>query len=592
MRPTSPQDASKGPSEYTSGVALPEADPEAAPTAAPNDSTTSTPPSAAFHQPMTGLPLYAILISICIGSFLLSTDVFIISTAIPSITTTFHDTTLLPWYPASYSLTTSTFLPLTGILPTLFPLAPIYQTFLLLFLAGSALCGAAPTVPVFIAGRALAGVGAAGVATAGLAVVLAVTPPGMRAMGLGMVSGAFALGVVLAPVVGGAFAERGEWRWAFWVNLPVGAVTVGCMVLFFRGRGERGQKGALWERVRRVDFVGGALLVPACFLVLLAMQWGGVKYPWRSGMVIGLFAGGGLLLVAFIVWERHMGDHALIPGSVVRRRAVALGCAFAFCQMGGLAVMSYYLPEWFQAVQGVGPMESGVRVLPSVISQIVGIVVVGAFAVRARFYNPWLFVGSTLMCIAAGLYTTFTAFNTPSRAWIGFQILQGLGVGLTMQVSTLILQQELEGSPLLPVGVSLGLFSQYLGATVSQVVAGSIFNTSLRRAFSEAGLGEEQVGLLLQSGTAHVRQAVETAFPDLLVPVLDAYNFAISRVYFVPVVTSVVAFVVASFLRWRRIEGDKAENNQSHEPQADDQGVAKYVASEMRGGGEAKMVGA
>lgn len=135
------------------------------------------------------------------------------------------------------------------------------------------------------------------------------------------------------------------------------------------------------------------------------------------------------------------------------------------------------------------------------------------------------------MCIAAGLYTTFTAFDTPSGEWIGFQVLQGLGVGLTMQVTTLILQQDLEGSPLLPVGVSLGLFSQYLGATVSQVIAGSIFNTSLRGALGDAGLSQAQIGLLLQAGTGHVRETTEHYFPDLFVPVLDAYNHAITRVY-------------------------------------------------------------
>jgi hypothetical protein len=135
------------------------------------------------------------------------------------------------------------------------------------------------------------------------------------------------------------------------------------------------------------------------------------------------------------------------------------------------------------------------------------------------------------MCIAAGLYTTFTTFDTPSSKWIGFQVLQGLGVGLTMQVPTLIIQQDLEGSPLLPVGVSLGLFSQYLGATVSQVVAGSILNTYLRRALGDAGLSEPQIGLLLQGGTAHVRETTEAYMPDLFAPVLDAYNFAITRVY-------------------------------------------------------------
>ena len=152
-------------------------------------------------------------------------------------------------------------------------------------------------------------------------------------------------------------------------------------------------------------------------------------------------------------------------------------------------------------------------------------------AARARYYNPWFFVGSIFMCIAAGLYTTFTAFDTPSHEWIGFQVLQGLGVGLTMQVSTLILQQELQGSPLLPIGVSLGLFAQYLGATISQVIAGSIFNTYLRSALRDAGLSELQIGLLLQSGTAHVRQTTETYFLDLFAQVLEAYNFAITRVY-------------------------------------------------------------
>ena len=152
------------------------------------------------------------------------------------------------------------------------------------------------------------------------------------------------------------------------------------------------------------------------------------------------------------------------------------------------------------------------------------------------------------MCIAAGLYTTFTAFDTLSGAWIGFQVLQGLGVGLTMQVTTLILQQDLEGSPLLPVGVSLGLFAQYLGATVSQVIAGSIFNTSLRGALGDTGLSQAQIRLLLQAGTGHVRETTQQYFPDLFVLVLDAYNYAITRVY---VRFPLLLPLLLSILLWR-----------------------------------------
>lgn len=442
----------------------------------------------------------------------------------------FKDTSQIAWYPAAYSLTTCAIIPLAGKFSSTLPLRWVYQVFFAIFLIGSVVCGAATSSDMFIVGRAIAGVGAAGVASGGLTVVLTVSSPATRAMNMGLVSSMFALGIILAPIIGGAFTERVSWRWCFYINLPTGAVTLASMFFFFRPRHIHSKKST-WKQLKHLDLFGCLLFVPACFMILMALQWGGVKYPWNSGTVIGLFVGGGVLVLIFIAWQWYMAEYALIPGSVVTRRTVALGCIFAFCQLGGLAVMSYYLPEWFQAVQGVSPLDSGVRVLPSVISQIVGILIVGIFAAKARYYNPWFFVGSTFMCIAAGLYTTFTAFDTPSREWIGYQVLQGLGVGLTLQVSTLILQQDLEGSPLLPVGVSLGLFSQYLGATVSQVIAGSIFNTHLRSALSDAGVSPVQVGALLQGGTAHVRQTIDKFFPELFEPVLEAYNLAITKVY-------------------------------------------------------------
>lgn len=310
--------------------------------------------------------------------------------AIPSIMSEFSDTSNIAWYPAAYSLTTCALIPLAGKLSTVLPLRWVYQAFFAVFLVGSAVCGAATSSDMFIVGRALAGVGASGVASGGLNVVLAVSAPATRAMHMGLVSGMFGLGIVLAPIIGGAFTQHVSWRWCFYVNLPAGAVTLASMFFFFRPPRivHAEQSASLRERLRHLDFVGCLLFVPACFMVLMALEWGGVKFPWRSATVIGLFVGGGVLVTIFIGWQWYMGRYALIPGSVVRRRAVALGCIFAFCQLGGLAVMSYYLPEWFQAVQGASPMESGVRVLPSVISQIVGIVIVGIFGeCDIKFYS-------------------------------------------------------------------------------------------------------------------------------------------------------------------------------------------------------------
>ncbi|KAK7954144.1 MFS transporter [Apiospora saccharicola] len=284
------------------------------------------------------------------------------------------------------------------------------------------------------------------------------------------------------------------------------------------------------------------------------MQWGGTKYPWNSGTVIGLFVGGGVLFIIFVAWEWYVGETALIPGVIMGRRQVAVACLFAFLQLGSLAVMSYYLPLCFQAVQGVSPLNSGVRVLPSVLPQILALGIVGTLeeekknwskpgedrdtnqvpysaANRMAYYNPWFFVGSAMMCTAAGLYTTFKAFHTSMGQWVGFQVLQGLGVDLTMQVPTLVLQQDPEKSPLMSIGVSMGLFSQYFGASVEQVIAGSIFNTYLKKRLRDISLGDCQIGFLLTSGTAHVRQTAEQNFPDLIDPILEAYNYAFARVY-------------------------------------------------------------
>lgn len=445
-------------------------------------------------------------------------------------------------------------IPLAGKLASVFPLRWVYQIAFVIFLVGSVICGAAKGSDLFIFGRAVAGIGAAGIASGGLTVIVTISTPAKRPLFIGITSSMFALGVILAPIIGGALTEKVSWRWCFYINLPPGGVTLLIMYFFFRPRLIHADE-PIAKRIKRLDIIGALIFVPASFMLLIAMQWGGTRYPWNSATVIGLFVGGGVLTLIFIAWQWHQGDDALIPGTIVGRRNVALTCMFSFCFLGGLAVMSYYLPEWFQAVRGVSPLESGVRVLPSVITQILALLVVGAFGMFTRlsrsthrgkvwslmtdcyvatklgYFNPWTIAGPILMSIAAGLFTTFKAFGTEPREWIGYQVIQGIGVGITMQVPTLIMQQTLDGHPMLPIGVSMLLFSQYLGATVNQVIAGSVFNAYLRSSLEDRGVNDRQIAQLLAGGTIHVEETAKEYFPELLKPVLESYNHAITRVY-------------------------------------------------------------
>ena len=137
------------------------------------------------------------------------------------------------------------------------------------------------------------------------------------------------------------------------------------------------------------------------------------------------------------------------------------------------------------------------------------------------------------MCIAAALYTQFSTFNTPSSHWIGFQVIQGLGVGMAQQMPSLIVQQAVQDKPeLMPAAVSLNLFFQYLGATVTQVLGGIVFRSILNRELVyHAGLNPSQVALLSSAGTADIHDTVEQRFPNLLRRVLESYNQAITSTF-------------------------------------------------------------
>lgn len=302
--------------------------------------------------------------------------------AIPAITSDFHDTSQLAWYPAAYSLTTCVLTPLTGRLTASFPLRWVYIVSFCIFLVGSVVCGWAPTSNAFIIGRAVAGVGAAGVATGGMTVVLTVASPRTKPVFMGLCSGCFALGIVLAPILSGVFTTKATWRWCFWFNLPPGAVTLATMLFFFRPpprspRDDR-EKLGIGERIKSLDLIGCGIFIPAIFMLLLALTRGNVEQAWGSATVVGLFVGGGVLLLVFVFWERRKGDEAMIPGRLLQRRAISCSVLFSFCHLGSVAVMSYYLPEWFQAVQGLSALESGVRTVTTAGSQIFSTLFAGA----------------------------------------------------------------------------------------------------------------------------------------------------------------------------------------------------------------------
>jgi MFS family permease len=235
---------------------------------------------------------------------------------------------------------------------------------------------------MFIGGRVVAGLGAAGITNGAFTIISGAVPLEKSPMYVGILAGITQLGLVAGPLVGGVLTEHVSWRWCFYINLPIGGLAAALFVFVNIPEITKKQPVSM-ELVRLVlpelDLIGFTLFAPAAMMFLMALQFGsGNTYAWNSATVIGLICGAGVTALIFIAWEARMGDRAMIPGGMLRTRIVWASCVFGSALMCCSIVASNWLPTYFQAVKGEGPTLSGIHILPSILSALLFVVVAGA----------------------------------------------------------------------------------------------------------------------------------------------------------------------------------------------------------------------
>jgi hypothetical protein len=343
-------------------------------------------------------------------------------------------------------------------------------------------------------------------------------------------------------------------RWCFYINLPLGAVSILVIILLVHLPNQKlDVQASGWKgKLSQLDPIGNLIFFPGIVCLVLALQWGGTVYSWNNARVIMLFIICGTLCLAFVAVQIWKQEDGALPPRIVKQRSIAACVWFAFFNGASMVVMLYYLPLWFQAIKEVTALKSGIMLLPTILSVVVASIFSGFAISKIGYYTPFFILCSLIMPVGAGLISTFTP-ETGHAKWIGYQVIFGIGLGFGALQQLNVVQTVLERSDI-ATGSALVTFARFLGSAVFLPVAQNIFlNSLISKLTNLPGISP---GAVTGNGATELRSLVSG---DELNALLLDYNAAIVKVFHLVIATSAVTTLGSAFVEWRSLKARAAE---------------------------------
>jgi EmrB/QacA subfamily drug resistance transporter len=524
-------------------------------------------------DPALGLPIrekMEILFAVMLGLFLGALDQTIVGPALPTIVTQLHGNDVYNWVVISYLLTSTISVPFWGKLSDVYGRKPLFIAGIVFFLIGSALSGLSQDMTQLILFRGLQGIGAGALFPIALAIIGDMFSPAERGKYQGLFGAVFGVAFVAGPLIGGWLTEHVGWHWIFYVNIPIGIVS-----LFFIFRLLPTVKNA--RATRNFDVLGGLIFTIATSLLLIGLTYKAFTdpathqaYDWTSPQVGGLILAG-LIGVVVFVWAESRAKEPIVPLNLFRNRTYAASMVATFFAAFAFFGAIIFLPRWFQIVQGFSPTNSGLALLPLVVGLIGSSIGSGLIVARTGRYK-WMLVGAiAVMAIAMALMSQLRTDTPIPVVWL-WMFIAGLGVGPTFAVFTLVVQNAVPFN-MLGVATSNLTFFRQIGGTVALAIVGTVFGTAFSNqiapSMTAAGVPEPLVTGFQQgiqsgavdpnqlTGTGDLGQTIlanagplasqiEPFIGKVVAGIHDAFSLAIAQSFWIGIIAAVIAAVAAA----------------------------------------------